>query len=647
MRPVQPRHLSPQSQRPPCSAYYGDRRNRVVPPERTARNVSDAGVSPLVWSRGIHSLHQSRRGGRAGKEAPGHPLLRHLYLETLLLEVLSLHCRSPLDGQPQDTDHLEPPLPTICAALRNPSNNIARHPSPFGNLDLNIILDKDAFGMLISSSENSILGRSLVTLSIRLAGILNIALAFPMVATAFPALKHLSFDQLDVDIRVVLDFIGFDVTLLKELRILSLNRRVSPPSRTVPPKWMSQKPLDPITLEHTVQAVFEGRRTLLALGVWKTGWESRAVPCWNAAYKERRVWVVHHSTMEGKPAPKKTFANLDLRPLPASHRTIMLMQDTHYMTAVIENSRNTWPDGCDHCQDKCLPCPGKSDGHASCGVCEKFHLLCEWTRKRQRSLTGNVKQEVPSTQMDMDNAPGPLKAQEYESQSSDSSFGSQASSSDKPGFVCLSSDSPVGDDFVLVDTTPGGSSSDSFFDIFGDSDWQLPVLDSIDKRLASLRLDDDSSIPTLRLDGAGTENSSLPFDDGCINTNLSGIVDSNPMDVIDPLHLNAGMQYNLNPASVLHQSYNIPTQIVPTQRSGMAYFNVSDWFRGCPDQPTVSTDNIFSQAASGFSSSAYEFNPDFNPAPSYSGEMVDSSVDTGYSSQNAAMFEYGFPVLGA
>ena len=73
---------------------------------------------------------------------------------------------------------------------------------PISTLDITIILDKTTFGKFISSSEGSNIGQTLTTLSIKLAGVLHIALAFPMVAAAFPALLYLSIDQTDLDARV-------------------------------------------------------------------------------------------------------------------------------------------------------------------------------------------------------------------------------------------------------------------------------------------------------------------------------------------------------------------------------------------------------------------------------------------------------------
>lgn len=73
---------------------------------------------------------------------------------------------------------------------------------PLANLDITIILDKKSFAALISGAENSVLGRSLTTLSLKMAGVLHIALAFPMIASAFTALQHLSIDQTDIDVRV-------------------------------------------------------------------------------------------------------------------------------------------------------------------------------------------------------------------------------------------------------------------------------------------------------------------------------------------------------------------------------------------------------------------------------------------------------------
>ena len=167
---------------------------------------------------------------------------------------------------------------------------------PLTNLDITVILDKGAFASLVSGAENSLLGRTLTTLSLKMAGVLHVALSFPMIASAFVALKHLSMDQTDMDIRVravtpllwyilnalntyqvVLGLIESMKSMLLDLSILALNRRwpstVESSEDTAPSRWMERIPLDSRWLDGAVGRIFDSRPLMKVVGITKIVWE--------------------------------------------------------------------------------------------------------------------------------------------------------------------------------------------------------------------------------------------------------------------------------------------------------------------------------------------------------------------------------------
>lgn len=69
-------------------------------------------------------------------------------------------------------------------------------------LEVNVTLNHSALSMLVSNAHDSVLGRSLKALTIKLTQAVDANTAFPIIADAFPNLERLNFEQLGVHFEV-------------------------------------------------------------------------------------------------------------------------------------------------------------------------------------------------------------------------------------------------------------------------------------------------------------------------------------------------------------------------------------------------------------------------------------------------------------
>ncbi|KAJ3549392.1 hypothetical protein NMY22_g901 [Coprinellus aureogranulatus] len=142
---------------------------------------------------------------------------------------------------------------------------------PLKELDLNFYFYANNFPEFISTVEGSVLGRTLEILCIKMGRVLDINLAFPMIANAFPSLEKLSVEQSSVKFETVLETLAFNRQLLPRLKILAVNHRFTSPivvsGETLPKPY----PLADV-MEEYLRRIFRPRPCLESLSMGKVTW---------------------------------------------------------------------------------------------------------------------------------------------------------------------------------------------------------------------------------------------------------------------------------------------------------------------------------------------------------------------------------------
>ncbi|KAF6750740.1 hypothetical protein DFP72DRAFT_851541 [Ephemerocybe angulata] len=143
--------------------------------------------------------------------------LKALWLDANPLDAIHLMERMKKNGIVRSRVH--PALVIGDMASGSPSSSLT-----LVSLDVAHFLDHDDLANFLSASENTVLGDTLETLSLKLGKSLDIGLALPLVRHAYPNLRNFSLEQKQLDIRAVLDCFTVPSLPWRKLRVLVLNR---------------------------------------------------------------------------------------------------------------------------------------------------------------------------------------------------------------------------------------------------------------------------------------------------------------------------------------------------------------------------------------------------------------------------------------
>lgn len=100
---------------------------------------------------------------------------------------------------------------------------LAQHRS-LREMDIGCVLDHDDFAKFVAAADGSVLGDNLKILSIKLATAIDIAMAMQFLSDAIPGLLSLSLDQTALDMKEVLEILGYNQSIFGEMKHILLNK---------------------------------------------------------------------------------------------------------------------------------------------------------------------------------------------------------------------------------------------------------------------------------------------------------------------------------------------------------------------------------------------------------------------------------------
>ncbi|TEB18815.1 hypothetical protein FA13DRAFT_1745189 [Coprinellus micaceus] len=223
-----------------------------------------------LWFRGWHDTDMFLNSELLSETLPLLTNLRTLWIEASPRDHPAFAAFGPHDWTSQSSPLVLPNLKYLRLSGEFSMHKIASHRA-LTELDLNSIMDGDEFAAFLDSVQDTLLGRHVETLAIRLCQELDLDFAVPLLAQAFPVLSRLSFEQSSLDFIKFARALACDALALPRIQYILLNERLGRPISAAA-GLLAQKIPDVEEIEPLLRRIHETRFRFESVGVGKVIW---------------------------------------------------------------------------------------------------------------------------------------------------------------------------------------------------------------------------------------------------------------------------------------------------------------------------------------------------------------------------------------